>query len=752
LRRGYRSKAIVPLFEKGQTIGVMCAYSSIPAAFGSQEMTCLDELSKLLVCGLKFKQVEEKRRRDREVLALKDKAIETAVSGIVIMDRNLSISYVNPYALELLGFSEPESFIGRSAEDYIVKTETWKERYDVILAGGNWSGEMQLKTREGASLPVLASASSILSIKGRVEGIMVSFSDLTDLKETTEELERNKALYEGIVERERDLVCRFLPDTTLTFVNSTYCSTFACLKENLLGLPFSSLLTEQEAKVVRERIGRITPSNPFETYSHTVTLPTGEIRWFEWTDQGLFDGKGDLLELQSCGRDITDHFLVEEAARSKADLFEGLFENTHTPMLLIDASEARIIRANLAACEFYGYVHSDFEGMSLSRLNSLSEGKMSSILEECLKVPRIVQGIQHRIADGSLKDMEISTGPVEWEGKRVLHAILRDVTERNAAKKELIKRDELEILTTRMLEEFGFCKTMDEFNTAVEHSLAMLGAYANVDRAYLFLIEGQEMSNTHEWCAPGVTAQKEELQFIPLHAVPWWMDQLRSTGFIHIPEVEKLPSEANAEREMLEAQDISSAFVFAVKEREEILGFVGMDNLSKEGNLSEREFPLLSVIARILAKSLEMVKATEQLRESEARYQDIVEKQTDLIVRFKPDGMVTYCNEAFARYFGISEKELVGKGLEVFWPKDEIHRIKEYFATLTPENPFGNIQRQNYLPNGSSRWQLWADRAFFNELGILLEIQSVGRDITSEKTAMLEKDVQRKRLKVLFEN
>jgi signal transduction histidine kinase len=48
------------------------------------------------------------------------------------------------------------------------------------------------------------------------------------------------------------------------------------------------------------------------TIEHRVILPTGEIRWMQWTDRAIFDGGGSLAEFQSVGKDITATKMMEE--------------------------------------------------------------------------------------------------------------------------------------------------------------------------------------------------------------------------------------------------------------------------------------------------------------------------------------------------------------------------------------------------------------------------------------------------------
>jgi PAS domain S-box-containing protein len=126
---------------------------------------------------------------------------------------------------------------------------------------------------------------------------------------------------------------------------------------------------------------------------------------------------------------------------------------------------------------------------------------------------------------------------------------------------------------------------------------------------------------------------------------------------------------------------------------------------------------------------------TEQaLRESEARYRAIVEDyQTELICRFKPNGMLTFANEVYCRYFGKSRDELLGMNFLYFIPESERHRLIQHFSTFGVHKPVGALEHQVYLPEHGMRWLQRTDRAIFDDHGRIFEFQSVGRDITDHK-------------------
>ncbi len=129
----------------------------------------------------------------------------------------------------------------------------------------------------------------------------------------------------------------------------------------------------------------------------------------------------------------------------------------------------------------------------------------------------------------------------------------------------------------------------------------------------------------------------------------------------------------------------------------------------------------------------DLKRAEVERRESEERYRHVVEEQTELICRFLPDGTHIFVNEAYCRYFGLSYNNIIGTRFRPIIHPDDREHVTRIFASLTPENPLVTIDQRIIMPDGSTRWQRWVDRAFFHADGSLKEYQSVGRDMTDWK-------------------
>ena len=127
-------------------------------------------------------------------------------------------------------------------------------------------------------------------------------------------LHESEERYRLIVEAQTDLVCRFLPDSTLTFVNDAYCRFQQKTAAELIGKRMLDLMPAAARESVGRHIASLIESPGTSRYEHRVTLADGRIGcWIEWVNSTLVGPDGRVVELLGTGRDITDRKRAEDA-------------------------------------------------------------------------------------------------------------------------------------------------------------------------------------------------------------------------------------------------------------------------------------------------------------------------------------------------------------------------------------------------------------------------------------------------------
>jgi PAS domain S-box-containing protein len=135
--------------------------------------------------------------------------------------------------------------------------------------------------------------------------------------------------------------------------------------------------------------------------------------------------------------------LYRESGRRADDLYRSLFADCHTAMLFIHPRTGDIHDANQAACAYYGYTRQELIRMNISDINTLPPDLLSGELQKANINKKNILHFRHRLAGGEIRDVEVSSGPVEIEGERLLFSIIHDISERKQIEARVLKEKSL---------------------------------------------------------------------------------------------------------------------------------------------------------------------------------------------------------------------------------------------------------------------------------------------------------------------
>ncbi len=140
-------------------------------------------------------------------------------------------------------------------------------------------------------------------------------------------LQKSEARYRAVVEDQIEMICRLLPDGTYTFTNNTYARFYGKTPEELIGRNVQEIIPPDIAKSSLKNSLKLTPEEPLFQKTSFETNAKGENRWFSWTDRGIFDENGNLVEIQAIGRDIHEQILAEHALQESEARYRAVIED-----------------------------------------------------------------------------------------------------------------------------------------------------------------------------------------------------------------------------------------------------------------------------------------------------------------------------------------------------------------------------------------------------------------------------------------
>lgn len=131
-------------------------------------------------------------------------------------------------------------------------------------------------------------------------------------------LNQSEARYLAILQDQFDLICRYTPEGRATFANEAYCRYFGIKHEEVTNHAIWGHVLQPDVEALRAKIESLTTKQPASISLARNRRVDGEMRWLEWTDRGIFDETGQLIEVQAVGRDI------DEEVRLRKELEENL--------------------------------------------------------------------------------------------------------------------------------------------------------------------------------------------------------------------------------------------------------------------------------------------------------------------------------------------------------------------------------------------------------------------------------------------
>ncbi|SET26739.1 PAS domain-containing protein, partial [Halanaerobium congolense] len=203
---------------------------------------------------------------------------------------------------------------------------------------------------------------------------------------------------------------------------------------------FIEMFGYDEQKIIGENIKKIVPiDRTRETDNYIYKLSQGEnvnsrtIR--EKANGELIDVSIQAfpvsLEEENIGyyiiyRDITELKETKSKYKNIKDRYKALFENDYTVMLIIDPDNGKIVDANPAAVNFYGWSKEELTSMKISDINVLNKEEVKKEMEEAREKSKNYFNFKHRTVNEEAKDVEVYSQPIPFAEKEYLYLIIHE--------------------------------------------------------------------------------------------------------------------------------------------------------------------------------------------------------------------------------------------------------------------------------------------------------------------------------------
>lgn len=455
---------------------------------------------------------------------------------------------------------------------------------------------------------------------------------------------------------------------------------------------------------------------------------------------------------------------------SEKGLFETLFKRMAKGVICQNRA-GNIITANPAAEKILGLtidqiqqIIDNKEDWNIIHPNGIpflpEQYPFTQVIESGKAVQNIVMGILH--PEKKTRLWILVNAEPEFKGSESkpyqVFISFTDITDQINSEKELRFQTGLQYLLTKISKTY-INLPLEQLDQAINSSLAELGEFIGADRFYIFDYNRKKntFSNTHEWCAKGISQQIHLLQNLPIGELKEWADLISIGETLHVPDVSELPKGSGL-RLFLEQQEIQSTISVPIMENGVCSGFIGLDAVRNKHVFSEPEQMLLNVFAEMLVNVKSRSRTLELLQKSEAKYREITENMSDMVWTTDMNLQPNFCSSSIIKIFGYHAAEFEKVPLTKLYPTETIHKInllqqeikqKIDLGSLT-HNDQWNLEAEAFRKNGSCFWFSTNLHPHHNDEGKMIGFIAITRDITEQKLAELALRGSENRYKTLF--
>lgn len=397
----------------------------------------------LLLSGYTVHMEEQVRKRTRELAESETKIKEittTLGEGVYVVDEQGLISFINPEAERLLGWSKDE-LLGRSAhglfhckhEDGTAFPERECNINKVINSGGVFQSDNEVFFRKDETPMPVAVTSSPIFRNGRIEGAVVAFRDVTERKQAEQKLLESEERFRLISTSASDGIVIIGVGGRTLYWNPAAERIFGYVTQEVLGRNLHELVApERYREAITRGLERFaaTGEGPAigKVFEATALRKNGE----EFTAElsiSPFKIKGEWHAV-GIVRDVSERKKMEQE-------YKTIIQTTLDGFLVVDAHDSRFLDTNDAYCRLLGYSREELLAMKIPEVEAMeSPDLVEQHMVEIRSTGKAQFETRHRHKDGHPVDVEVSVTYLDMRGG-ILIAFVRDIRERKRKEEQI---------------------------------------------------------------------------------------------------------------------------------------------------------------------------------------------------------------------------------------------------------------------------------------------------------------------------
>lgn len=559
---------------------------------------------------------------------------------------------------------------------------------------GMISHETQFLSLSGREYWMLWIDSPVYDEKGNIVEYQSVGRDVTDRHQALEKLRVSEERYRAVIELQGEVICRWLPDTTLTFVNEAYVRFHETTREALIGTKILDHIQYPERALVERQVERMIATGETNTYENRWVSPSGREYWMQWNDRAIFDESGRVIEFQTVGRDVTERKRADLALSAERERYETLVNTVNGIVWEMNPYTLKTHFMSRAVKTLFGYppeaylndplfwrdhIHPD----DRDRVTKFADGMFQ-------KGENYTCEYRVRRSDGQyiwIKDL-VSLSD-DADGNRVVRGISIDMTAEKAAQAAEVEQRRLaEALRDTSA---AIVATLD-LDEVMDRILDRMPNVIPIRAADIMLIEdGLGRIVRHRGYPDSARAKLTSLR-VPIHDLNS-LHTMLETGKPYIIYETK----DNPEWGEFQVSDWVRAYIGApIRVEGETIGFVNCAS-DVPNSFDETDASRLAAFADQVAIAIRNANLYEKVRQYASKLETLVEDRTmelgfererlEVIVNgtgegimYTEDGVIRFANDALSKLTGYAQEELIGKRASLLFSSDHADGNRDVLA------------------------------------------------------------------------
>ncbi len=638
-----------------------------------------------------------KRKKAEKKLAESEELFRTLAENIPqlcwMSDANGFIFWYNQRWYDYTGTTpkQMEGWGWKSVQhpDYIDNvTEKWTHALKIQEP---WEDTFPLRCNDGEYGWFLSRAFPIHDENGKIIRWFGTNTNITELKKAEEKLTESEELFRALAENIPQLCWMSNADGWVFWYNQRWYDYTGTTLKQMDGWGWQSVLDPKILPTVLEAWNEsITNGKPFDM-EFPLLGKDGEFRSFLTKTSPIYDPNGVVIQWFGTNTDITELKKAEDLLRASEERYRSIFMESLSVMLILNPDTGRITNANQAAGDYYGFSIEELCSKKIFDINTLPKQEVISILQKSKNEGTNHLFLKHRLSNGDVRDVEVYTNPIEWNGKIVLFVIIHDITESRKLEEKLRES----VYFFRESQRAGFIGSYKaDFLTNSWESSEVMDQILGIDQNYY-----KDLKSFLDMIYPEDTMTMSELM----------TDVALSKGI-----------EFNHEFRIIRKNDGETRWVHG-------LGKIRYDE-------NQKAISLVGTIQDITKRK----QHEESITESEQRLKFHFENSPLAVVEWDSDFMITQWSNEAEHIFGYTKEETIGKRIDtlklIF--EEDIPIVNQTMERLT----IGIEQKvvssnRDVTKTGEIIETVWYNSVLLDKAGKMISVISLVQDITLQKKA-----------------